>query len=608
MKKFITLLLLFGFLLTACATAAEPEPPDESVTEEVVSEDVEDEEPAEEEAATGDIAEVSREETVIFENIEGRVPIPDNMNPYVSGQYLDWGMWQATQEALFYYNYETGELMPWVASGYEYNEDNTEITISIREGVKWSDGEAFTADDVIFTINMLKDNEELQYSTDMNRWVEDLVANDDGSVTFVLTEPNPRFVMDYFGVRIWDTVLIAPQHVWENEDPATFNNFDLEKGYPLGTGPYRLVRSSETETVFDRRDDWWAAETGFHELPAPKRAIWTAAPTEDLRAAMGANNELDAMWIFSRSTFEVTQAKNPNIVGWTEDLPYAYLDPCPRYLGLNNGAAPFDNKNVRWAVNSAINRSEIVTIAYEGMTEPAATLFPTYAPLQEYLNRNKDLFEQYPVLETNLNRVDELMNGQGYTKDGEGFWVDSENERVSFTIITRSGESDKVKMGPVIATQLRNAGFDADFQSLESAVFYDDVSRGTVAAFITDLCASVRDPYKSYSRFHSRFSAPVGESVSGPQPSRFENEQFDEIVDQMSVLAADNPEFKALADQALEIWLENLPAIPLVQARLLTPFNTTYWTNWPTADNNYIHPGHWWVTGELLLINIQPAE
>ena len=76
----------------------------------------------------------------------------------------------------------------------------------------------------------------------------------------------------------------------------------------------------------------------------------------------------------------------------------------------------------------------------------------------------------------------------------------------------------------------------------------------------------------------------------------------------MAVLAADDEAFAALADQALEIWLRELPVIPLVQARLLTPFNETYWTNWPTADNNYIHPGHWWVTGELMLINIQPSE
>jgi peptide/nickel transport system substrate-binding protein len=158
-----------------------------------------------------------------------------------------------------------------------------------------------------------------------------------------------------------------------------------------------------------------------------------------------------------------------------------------------------------------------------------------------------------------------------------------------------------------VIEQLRNAGFDADFQALESAVYFDDVNRGTAAAALTGLCGSVRDPWKTFSFFHSRNSVPVGESAPISEATRFENEEFDSLVDQMAVLSGDDPEFQALADRALAVWIENLPRIPLVQARLLTPFNTTYWTNWPTVDNNYIHPGHWWVTGELMLINIQPA-
>ena len=555
-----------------------------------------------------DIREVPREATVIFENIEGRVPVPDNMNPYISGQYLDWGMWQATQEALFYLNYETGELMPWLASGYSFNDDNSVLTISIRDGVKWADGTPFTAHDVAFTIDMLKNNSELQYSFNMQQWVESVSAEDDATVVFNLTRPNPRFVTNFFGVRIWDTILIAPKHIWENVDPTTFNNFDLEAGLPMGTGAYRLVRSTETEQVFDRLDSWWAAETGFHAMPAPERAIWLAAPGEDLRAAMMANNELDAGWIFSRSTFEVAQSRNPNIVGWTADLPYAYLDPCPRFLNLNNKTVPFDDREVRWAVNAAIDRDVVVAIAFEGMTEAAATLYPTYAPLQAFLDRNAALFEQYDVLGSDATLINTVMEGKGYTRDSEGLWVDGDGNRITFTIITRSGETDQVRMGNIMVEQMRDAGFDASFQPLESAIYYDDISLGNAQAWLTGLCGSVSDPYQTFSRFHSSGSAPIGEPASDPNSSRFENAEFDALVDAMAVLAADDEEFMALADQALEIWLRELPVIPLVQARLLTPFNETYWTNWPTADNNYIHPGHWWVTGELMLINIQPSQ
>lgn len=602
-----SLLIVCLFVLSACGPAA----PDESalLQEDTVPAEAAPEETAPEAAAPAEeapapqsganIREVAREKTVIFENIDGRVPIPDNMNPYISGQYLDWGMWQATQEALFYYNYETGEIMPWLATGYSFNETSDEVTITLREGVKWSDGVDFTADDVVFTIEMLIANEELQYSADMAFWVTEISAPDSHTVVMKLSGPNPRFVLTFFAVRIWDTILIAPKHVWEDKDPLSFTNYDLAKGWPLGTGPYRLVRSTETETVFDRRDDWWAAETGFHALPAPERAIWVTAPTEDTRAAMASNNQLDAMWIFSRSSYEVAQGRNPNIVGWTTDLPYAYLDPCPRFLGLNNNLAPFDDADIRWAVNYAINRDELVTIAYEGMTDPAATLFPTYPPLQEFLDRNSAVFEQYPVLETDLAKVDEIMTGKGYAKNANGFWQDVNGQELTFSIITRAGEADKVKMGPVMIEQLIRAGFKADFQPLEAAIFWDDVEQHRAQAYITDICGSVSDPYNTFASFHSRWAETTDYVLH--------NEEFDGLVDDMSVLAADAPEFDGKADRALEIWVENLPVIPLVQAYLLTPFNETYWTNWPTAENNYIQPGHWWVTGELILLEIQPA-
>ena len=555
-----------------------------------------------------DIREVPREATVIIENEVGRVAVPDNMNPYIAGQYLDWGMSQATQEALFYLNYETGEVIPWQATGYSFNDDNTEVTISIRDGVKWADGTPLTAHDVVFTIEMLQGNPELQYSFDMQQWVASITAEDDSTVVMNLTRPNPRFIINYFSVRIWDTILIAPQHIWENVDPTTFNNFDLEAGLPMGTGAYRLVRSTETEQVYDRRDDWWAAETGFQALPAPERAIWLGAPSEDLRAALMANDELDAGWLFSRSTFEVAQSRNPNIVGWTADLPYAYLDPCPRYLGLNNKAAPFDDREVRWALNAAIDRDVLVAIAYEGMTNAAATLYPTYAPLQAFLDRNAALFEQYDVLGSDAMLIDSVMEGKGYTRDSDGLWVDGDGERITFTLIARSSQTDKVRMGNILAEQMRDAGFDASFQPLEDGIFYADVPNGASQAWVTDLCGSVSDPYETFSRFHSRFSGPIGESVPGVNASRFENAEFDEIVDAMAVLAASDEGFDELADRALEIWLHELPGIPLVQARLLTPFNNTYWTNWPTSDNNYIQPGHWWVTGALMLHNIQPSQ
>ena len=548
------------------------------------------------------IAEIPREKTLIFENIEGRVPVPDNMNPFIAGQYLDWGTWQAVYESLFYLNLETGELEPWLAESAEYSDDGSSVTIKLRPGVKWADGTPFTADDVVFTLDMLKANQNLQWSSEMNLWVKSATAVDPQTVQIDFTAPNPRFVTDYFGVRIWETVLIQPKHIWETQDPNTFTNFDLEKGWPLGTGPYKLVRSSETETVFDRLPNWWGAETGFGDMPAPERVIWIAAPSEDTRAAMAVNNQLDATWIMSRSTFEIARERNPNIIGWTEELPYAYLDACPRDLRVNTKLAPTDDVVIRHAINDAIDRQQVIDVAFEGMTEPSYSTFPTYAPLAAFLARNEETLK---LVHSNPDEIAPALEAKGYTKNADGLWVDSAGNTIPIEMIVRSGETDQLKMGPVLVAQLRKAGFDASSRPVETAVYFTDVATGKATIWIGGTCGSVQDPYASFALLDSKLSAPLGESAER-NPTRFENARFDELIATMSV-TTEGPEFDAAADEALKILSEELPVIPLVQARLLTPFNTTYWTNWPTAENPYIHPGHWWVTGNYMIHNVTPA-
>ncbi len=548
------------------------------------------------------IADIPRERTLIFENIDGRVPVPDNMNPFITGQYLDWGMWQAVSESLFYLNLESGALEPWLAESGEYSDDAKSVTIKLREGVKWADGVDFTADDVAFTIGMLKANPNLLYSGEMNLWVKGVTAVDPRTVLIELNSPNPRFLVDYFGVRIWETVLIVPKHIWENEDPNTFSNYDLERGLPLGTGPYKLVRSTETETVFDRLPGWWGAETGFNNMPEPERVIWIAAPTEDTRAAKAVNNELDGMWIMSRSTFEIARERNPKIIGWTKDLPYAYLDACPRDLRFNNELAPVNSKVIRHAINDAIDRQQLIDVAFEGMTEPSYSLFPTYAPLAEFLARNEEALK---LVHSNTDEIAPALEGEGYAKNADGMWADAQGNTITIEMSIRSGETDQLKMGPVLIAQLRKAGFDITSRPMESAVYFTDVATGKATMWLGGECGSVQDPYASFSHFHSNVSAPIGEAA--PQNAvRFKNARFDELVDLMSGVSS-GPEFDAAADEALTLMSEELPVIPLVQARLLTPFNTTYWENFPTVENPYIHPGHWWVTGNYIIHNVTGA-
>lgn len=559
-------------------------------------------------AVAQDIADIARNETLRVENINGRVALPENFNHFIPGNNLVNGYWQVGAESLFYLNYESGDLIPWLAESYVFNEDFTEVEFSLRDGAKWSDGVDFTADDVVFTIELVMSNPELRYHSELSAAVDAVEALDPRTVRVTLNSPNPRFVIDTFSVRVWETLLIAPKHIFEGVDPVTFTHFDLSRGWPVTTGAYGLVRSTQTETVWDRRDDWWGAASGFRPLPTPARVVWSGAGTEETRAVMGANNDLDAIYTVGKSTFEVMRARNPNIEAWTPELPYGYADPCPRDLQINTQIAPFDNKDVRWAINHAINRDTLVQIAYEGATVPQAFEMPAYSGLQPFFDRNQALADR--ILDFDLAKTDELMAGAGYTKDGGGFWVDASGARVEFGIITAAGETDKEKMMPIIVDQLRTAGFDATSQTLEWSVFADSLARGTSTGYIHNLCASVVDPAGALAAFHSRFSAPLGEAASGGrQGSRFANAEFDALTDRLNALPSSDPQFAAIADEAIALWAEELPVVPLVQAMFIVPYNTTYWTNWPTAENNYFFPlAHWWVSGNVLAHNVQPVQ
>lgn len=120
--------------------------------------------------AAGAAGSVPREKTLIIGFEGGPVAAPEVANPYSPGSSINQGYHQAMIESLYYLNYQTGEAIPWLAAGPEkWNDDFTEVTIPIREGVAWSDGVAFTAEDVAFTLNTLKENPTLSYGATMKQ-------------------------------------------------------------------------------------------------------------------------------------------------------------------------------------------------------------------------------------------------------------------------------------------------------------------------------------------------------------------------------------------------------------------------------------------------------
>ena len=548
------------------------------------------------------LQDVPREKTLIigFEGGPHAAPEQSGLNP---GATNSQGHHQVMIESLYYLNYQSGEMIPWLAAGPPtWNEDFTEVTIALRDGIKWSDGEPFTAEDIVFTIGMLQANPTLIYGSTVVD-VAEAIAVDDLTVQIKLKASDPRFVVNAFGVRIWGAVRIVPKHIWEGQDPNTFSNFDLEKGWPVWTGPYRLVKATPTEFVFDRRADWWAAETGFQALPAPERVIFVEAGPDERKAAALTANEVDGAPSLRIDTFQDVMAKNPDAIGWTTDGTHAWIDPCPGMLGFNTRVAPWDDPEMRWAINYALPKQKIGDAATGGQGIISAYNFPAYPALQAWLTENQDLLDQYGPTVYDPAKAKEIFESKGYVMGASGFY-EKEGQPLQVDVLFKT---DEPILPALIVSAFQEVGIDAAARALAGAAYFDARDTGDFEMETHHVaCGSVVEPYDELNLLHGRWVKPIGERASNNLWG-WTNADYDKIVDEMQQLEPGAEQQHALFRQALEIRLQELPIISLTQQQRVVPYTTRYWTNWPTAENDYHHPPNWWMNFMMLVVNIKSA-
>lgn len=561
-------------------------------------------------ATTGLYAqEVARDDTVIFD-LDRTIKDPENFNWFTPGTKRQHGAHQAMWEPLFILNYGTGQLDPWLGTVFEPNSSHDEWTLSLRDGVKWSDGEAFNAEDVVFTVNMALGNEELssREAATLRGQVASVEKVDNLTVKFKLKSGNPRFAVENFGTRIFGSFLIMPEHVWSKaENPATFAFYP-----PIGTGPYTYKSGSSNRMIWDRNDNYWGVEAGFQDLPEPKRLIWLETGGEESRAQLMAANQIDVSHNVTIGTFEAVKAQNPNVIAWHQDYPFAWPDPCARQMEINTTVAPWDDANMRRAVANIIDRSQIVNVAYEGTTAASETMFVQYGSMGAYIDAVKAAGYGLPS-SADAAAADALITAAGYSKGADGIY-EKDGTDLSVNIHVNSASTEYTRTIDVVVEQLNRAGIAAKAVPVENGVFWGEVLPfGKFEMSYSWLsCGSVNEPWSSMRRYTNASVVPVGERSPGfNNTSRWNSEAaaaYTSIVDKMGDLSVTDPQIPGMVAEAYAHLDAEMPFVPLVQAAKLLPFNTTYWTGWPTADDNYNHPAHWWGHVHQIIHNLKKAN
>lgn len=536
---------------------------------------------------------------------------PDNMNPFLASSWrLQEVIGNKTLfEPLMYTNVFDGTEIPWLAESYQYNQDFTEVTVTLRDGVTWSDGEPFTSEDVKFTLEMLRDNApELQYSSIYAEWLEAVDTPDDLTAVIRLTKPGPRFFKENLGISHTQHQIMLPAHIWADQDPKTFTNYDPEQGWPVGTGAYRLVSSSARQMIFERRDDWWGAEIGFEDLPAPKRIVLLPMASDEATAQAYIANEIDSGQALQPAAFEAARNRNPALRSWHAEGPvWGAPDGCGYNFSPNLAKAPWNDVNLRLALNYAIDRQEVSSLAYQDSNHPVVVPFSGFVNDRWITPEIQQLIDSYDRDNPSQELVDEYMGRAGYQRNEDGMWA-KDGEVLTVPVYSGNAWAPVV---PVLAEQFRRAGFEAveEIDPAGTATWNERRRTGDYETMVLVHCGSFSEPYDTLKDFHSRWSRPLGESCDFPiRCFRWDRPEFDAIIDQLNAMVSDpeNPQYQALVAEALDMYLQEMPEIMLTEELWAVVFNETYWTGWPSADNPYVGPYPGWEQWNLIVHELQP--
>ena len=541
---------------------------------------------------------IPREKTLVLIGInsrDGRWVDYELWNPYAIGANHQNGP-NLIYEPLAYYSAFADKTYMWLAESYQYTPDFKQLTIKTRSGITWSDGVPFSAEDVAYTFNTLRDlGPKAKWGIDVGQALEEAAVTDPNTVVLKFKIPSPRFF--FFTAYKYDIgVYIVPKHIFQGQDWPSFKHFDIAKGWPVTTGPWKVTESSLQQKVFERRDTWWAAEQKLAPMPQVLRNIWLPFVAEQQSAQALITNQVDFAGALQPATFPTVIRQNPKITSYTDQKPpWGYVDWWPISFYLNNETAPYDDRDVRWAISHYIDRKQIVDVGYLGASSASALPMPPYPPLLPYFDAVKDLLAKYNTLEFNPKKGDALLSAKGFKKSGET-WQKPDGTPLELEIIGFGASGPAI--GPVLAQMLKRRGVTASISLPPN--FDERFQKGQYVGSIYGHGGSIREPYDTLRLYQGKSIAVPGAHLVNF--SRWKNSDFDKIVDEVYVTDPTNvARLKDLFRAAMEIWLPDLPDVQLVQNYHRIPMNTLRWTHWPTADNAYVNGASWHLTFPIVL-------
>ncbi|MDQ2847248.1 MAG: ABC transporter substrate-binding protein [Actinomycetota bacterium] len=438
----------------------------------------------------------------------------------------------------------------------------SDLEVTVRDGVKWSDGKPFTAADVVFTFNLLKKFPAVDIK---GVWAFLKSVTASGSkVSFTLKQPSLPFM---------DTILSVPivsEHQWSAvPDPAKYAD-----AKPIGTGPYVVKSYTPSEIKLAKNPSYWQAnKVAADEIDYPVGA--TAASASALQVTSGTYD-----WVYS----------------FLPDVQKTYIDPDPKNrtyyfppggviaLYLNLTKKPYSNVDFRKGVSLSLNRSSIARKAVNGYLDQASTTGLILPNLKKYLDPS---IPNQGMVSQNKDAALAAFGKAGYTMKGDKL-TGADGSQAAFTMLVPNGFTDWQQAAVEVQQELAAVGIAVKIDNPQYAQYSKTIGSGDFDAAFGGFGGS-GNAYTDYNNaLNSAFAAPIGtQTVNNFE--RFKDPSVDKALQTLAT-STDN-KAQLTATYSLEkIMMEQVPIVPMYYGGSWGLFKIDKFTGWPSAKDPYTLP------------------
>lgn len=497
---------------------------------------------------------------------------PKTLNPVLAVDEATREIIDCMNADLIHINRETQQTEPALAKSWSVSHDGRTYTLHLRRGVRFSDGQPFTADDVVFSFQLYLDETIHSSQRDLlviggkPIFVEKI---DDYTVRFQLAQPYAA------AERIFDGLAILPKHLLESAyKSGTFAQswgVSMPPSQFAGLGPFSLKEYVPGQhIVLERNPYYWKADRQGHRLPYIDELVFLFVPSEDAQVIRFQAGDTDLLSRFSAENFAVLQreqaAKGYKLEDMGPGLEYNFL-----FFNLNDltgknlpqiaqKQAWFQDLRFRQAISAAIDREGIVRLVYNGRATP---LWSQVTP------GNKmwvDASLAHPS--QSLDHARELLKSAGFSWNSAGSLMDSHSQPVEFSILTSSSNAERMKMATLIQADLTQLGMNVHVVSLDFGAMVDRLLNSfDYEAAMMGLASGDADPTSEMNVWLSSGGTHLWDLTESKPATPWEA-QMDQLMNEQ-LITLNHARRKHLYDQVQEIVAQDLPVICLASPHIL---------------------------------------